>query len=137
MRTIPENRLTEIIAGKEQELLQSIASLESEKHRRLIRYVKPRVVTYTPEEDEMHPVVPPGSVTLFLGQNGSSFLKDVVWAFSEPDKVEELRQRIAKDFRERKERSFEDVAKELINKTYADFRYESKTLAENLGLPNA
>jgi hypothetical protein len=131
------NRTRKLIQGNEAALLEALRSLEADKYSRLIRTSSPSVITF--ESDDDLGMVPPGSVTLFMAPKGSSFLASVQNGFERGDvnKLQELANQIGAEGVKRKPISLKRAAADLIKqRVYADVRYGSETLAENLGLVN-
>lgn len=130
--------VSEVLRGKERGFFSALQTIEADKAHRLPRRGRPKVIDYEPRSEGAS-FVPPGSVTLFMAPSGSPFLEEVAAAFSKGDggSITALQKKISDDGVGRKTVSFARSVRELTDaRTYADLRYGSKTLAENLGLPN-
>jgi hypothetical protein len=129
--------IPEFLEGQERDLLRAVGLIESEKIKRLIRRKALPVLVCSQESSAIDDLLPPGTINLFLTRKNSDFLYRVTESIQQNNLASllELRDEVLNTLGSGREKSFQTISEELVQQhIICDFRYESKTLIDNIGL---
>ncbi len=131
------NKISEYIKNNQNEIINATKSIEDDKINRTVRYRAPKIIFYEPKDENIEGLLYPGTMTLFLAKSGSSILNEVSDSFGSGniEKIKSLSERISSDLKERERLSIDKAVDELKSGILVDLLYDSKTLIQNLGLP--